>query len=51
VISSPMVSTAITDGEAVIQGNFTQESATTLAILINTGPYPIPIKIIEASTH
>ncbi len=49
VISSPRVISAITEGEAIIQGNLTQESANELAILLNNGTLPFPLVILDTS--
>jgi len=46
-ISMPTVQTAILDGSAVITGNFTVDEAKKLAISINSGALPLPIKLIE----
>ena len=48
-ISTPVVQSAITDGEAVITGNFNQESAQTLAMNLNTGAIPAPVILIGQS--
>jgi preprotein translocase subunit SecD len=50
VISSPQVNAAITGGKAIIQGNFTQESATTLAIQLTSGTLPFPLVILKTET-
>ncbi|MCR4888858.1 MAG: SecD/SecF family protein translocase subunit [Ruminococcus sp.] len=47
MISSPTVNNAITNGNAVITGNFTSESAKKLADQINSGA--LPFKIITKS--
>ncbi|MDO8609426.1 MAG: protein translocase subunit SecD [bacterium] len=47
LISAPTVQTAILDGSAVITGNFTVDEAKKLAISINSGALPLPIKLIE----
>lgn len=47
IISAPTVQTAILDGNAVITGNFTVEEAKKLAISINSGALPLPIKLVE----
>lgn len=47
IISAPTVQNAITDGNAVITGNFTVEAAKQLAIQLNAGALPVPIKIVE----
>lgn len=44
MISSPTVSTAITDGMAVISGEFTYESAKSLADKINSGALPFKME-------
>lgn len=47
LISAPTVQSIISDGNAVITGNFTTDEAKKLAIAINSGALPIPIKLIE----
>lgn len=47
IISAPNVQTAIENGEAVITGKFTIEEARKLAIELNAGALPVPIKLIE----
>lgn len=47
VISSPTVNQKISDGEAIITGGFTAESATELAKLINGGALPIKLELKE----
>ena len=47
IISAPTVNSAITDGKAVITGNFTESSAMELAAAINSGALPCGLKIIE----
>jgi preprotein translocase subunit SecD len=49
-LTAPVVQTAITDGKAVITGNFTRESAKTLALQLNAGALPVPIRPIEQRT-
>lgn len=46
-ISAPTVQQEITDGNAVITGNFTVDEAKKLAIAINSGALPIPVKLVE----
>lgn len=46
-ISAPTVQQAITDGNAVITGNFTLDQAKQLAVSINSGALPLPIKLVE----
>jgi len=50
VISVPVIRNAITDGQGQISGNFTLESANTLAIQLRSGALPIPIKVVESRT-
>lgn len=47
IISAPTVQTAITDGIAVISGNFTPDQAKELATRLNSGALPVPIKLIS----
>lgn len=46
-VSAPVVQQPITDGSAVISGSFTVDEAKQLAISINSGALPIPIKLVE----
>ena len=47
VISSPVIENAITDGQGIISGNFTIESANALAVQLRYGALPVPLKIVE----
>lgn len=47
VISSPVVQSSITNGEAVISGQFTGESAENLAALIRAGSLPFDLNVIQ----
>ncbi len=49
-ISAPIVQTAITDGNAVISGNFTADSAKALADKINAGSLPFDLSAESYST-
>lgn len=49
-ISTATVQTAITDGNAIIEGNFTQEEVTTLANQINSGALPFALSAESYST-
>ena len=49
-VSIPTVQSAITDGKAVITGSFTVDEAKKLALELNSGALPVPIKLIEQST-
>jgi preprotein translocase subunit SecD len=50
VISSPSIDSEISDGQGVITGSFTLESANSLAIQLRYGSLPIPIKVVESRT-
>ncbi len=56
VISSPGVAgnvacnVGITGGNTIITGNFDQESAEELALLIRAGALPVPVEVIEQGT-
>lgn len=47
LVTSPVVNEPILTGQAIISGNFTPESASQLAIQLNAGALPVPVKIIE----
>ncbi|MFA6096983.1 MAG: protein translocase subunit SecD [Candidatus Paceibacterota bacterium] len=49
-ISIPRVNEPITDGKAVISGNFTVDESKTLAQRLNAGALPVPIKLISQQT-
>ncbi|OGH16564.1 MAG: protein-export membrane protein SecD [Candidatus Levybacteria bacterium RIFCSPHIGHO2_02_FULL_40_18] len=49
-ISAPIVQQQILTGDAVISGSFTQEQAKNLAIQLNAGALPAPLKLIGQST-
>lgn len=46
----PRVNTVIADGRAVITGGFTQDQAKTLALQLNAGALPVPVRVIEKQT-
>lgn len=50
VQSAPVIREAITDGEAVISGQFTMDEASNLAIVLRSGALPAPIQIREERT-
>lgn len=50
VISAPIINEPITEGEGVISGAFTLESANNLAIQLRYGSLPIPLKVVETRT-
>jgi preprotein translocase subunit SecD len=47
ILSAPTVNQAITDGKAVINGQFTLQEAKDLVTRLNSGALPVPIKLIE----
>lgn len=49
-VSDPVVNEPITDGTAVISGNFTVETAKALSEQLNEGALPVPITIIAQQT-
>lgn len=50
IISAPTVNSAITDGKAIISGDFTVESAEELSSLIRAGSLPFELEILEMNT-
>ncbi len=50
VISSPVINSAIPDGQGVIQGSFTSDEANALAVQLRYGSLPIPLKVVESRT-
>lgn len=50
IISAPRVNQEITDGNAIITGSFTVESAKKLALQLNAGALPVPVKLVEQRT-
>ncbi len=50
VISAPVINTPITGGSGVIQGNFTQESANELSLLLRSGALPAPLNVEDQRT-
>lgn len=51
VISSPSINSPITDGSAIIEGAFTQESAETLATYMRHMALPVSLEIIDDSVY
>ena len=47
IITAPVVQTEITNGEAVITGNFTADEARALAARFNEGALPVPIELVS----
>jgi preprotein translocase subunit SecD len=50
VISAPVVREAITDGNAIISGDFTPDQARALVESLNSGALPVPISLISTET-
>lgn len=50
LLTAPTVQTEILDGVALISGSFTVESAKSLAVSINSGALPMPIKLVKNET-
>jgi preprotein translocase subunit SecD len=50
VISAPVIKNAITDGQGVIEGSFTQQAANDLAVQLRYGSLPVPVKVVESQT-
>lgn len=49
-ISAPTVQSVITDGSAIISGQFGLDEAKRLSIALNAGALPVPIQLIEERT-
>lgn len=49
-ISSPTVNSAILDGQGIIEGSFTEETAQDLALQIESGALPLDLREIEVRT-
>lgn len=47
VISSPVINSAIPDGQGIIEGGFTAESANALAVQLRYGSLPVPLRVVE----
>lgn len=47
IISAPNIQTPITDGIAVVTGNFTAKTAKDLAQSLNSGALPVPIQLVS----
>lgn len=50
ILMAPTVNTPITNGRAVVTGNFTLEEAQSLVTQLNAGALPVPVKVIEQRT-
>ena len=47
IYSAPVIQKKISGGNAVITGNFTDEEAKDLAIVLRAGALPVPVEVIE----
>jgi len=50
VQSAPVIRSRIPNGEGILEGNFSMETARDLAIILRAGALPAPVKIIENRT-
>ena len=50
VLSDPTIINAITNGNGIITGNFTADSATELSDLLKSGSLPAPLTVIQEET-
>ncbi len=50
VQSAPVIRSRIPNGEGIIEGNFSMETARDLAIILRAGALPAPVRIIENRT-
>ncbi|KYH36024.1 protein translocase subunit SecD [Clostridium tepidiprofundi DSM 19306] len=50
VLTAPVVNDVITDGNAVISGNMTQDEAAYQASIIKSGALPVPVKTVTHKT-
>lgn len=50
IITQPVVQEQITGGQAQISGNFTVDEAKQLAIQLNAGALPVPVKLVQENT-
>lgn len=50
VISAPRINSPILGGSGIIEGGFTVESATNLAVLLRAGALPAPLTVLEERT-
>lgn len=50
IISAPRINEPITDGQGVITGDFSLESANNLAVQLRYGSLPIPLVVVETRT-
>jgi preprotein translocase subunit SecD len=49
VISAPTINARIDKGAGYIEGNFSLDSANALAIVLKSGPLPVPLSVVEST--
>ena len=50
VVSAPFINEPILGGAAQISGNFTQDSANQLAVMLSAGALPVPFEFVAVDT-
>jgi preprotein translocase subunit SecD len=50
IISAPKINSAITGGNGIITGSFTEQSAHDMALLLKSGALPAPLNVVEQHT-
>jgi len=50
VISAPTINSQISDGQGVITGSYTQQSANAFAVQLRYGSLPVPVEVVESRT-
>ncbi len=48
IISSPVIKSPITEGQGIIEGQFTLDEANSLVLQLKYGALPIPLKVVES---
>jgi preprotein translocase subunit SecD len=48
IISAPVINSAITEGQGIIEGSFTSQSANDLSVQLRYGSLPIALKVVES---
>jgi preprotein translocase subunit SecD len=49
LVSAPRINGVIPGGQGIIEGGFTPESASELALLLNSGALPVQLKVVDQS--
>jgi preprotein translocase subunit SecD len=50
LIAAPIISSAITEGSGIIEGDFTAETANNLAVTLRYGSLPVPLVTVETKS-